>query len=327
MARAGAAAAPCVDLARRAVDTRSGRLPARHADRVPPARVPDQLRRVPFTTAQAAAAGVSRSALRRASWRHVFRDVWVHCEVPDDRETRLAAVRLVIGTAAFVCGPTAAWLHGIDVQDRRGQLVWVGCRNGTRLRARAGCTVREITVEDADVQWLGGVAVTTPLRTVFDCARWLSLVEGVVVADALAHAGRFTAPALEAYAVTHPGLRGVRRVRQVSTLIEPRSESPMESRLRVLLVTHGLPRPEAQWVVTDPAGEFVARLDLAYPEHRLAVEYDGSLHWAQRRADDRRRDALRALGWEIVVVSAHDYYGEPLSLVANVRRALARRAA
>jgi hypothetical protein len=289
--------------------------------------VPDELRLRPFTTAQAAAAGVSRSALRGDSWRHIFRDVWAHRDLPDTRETRLAAVQLVIADGAFICGPTAAWLHGIDVQDRRSELVWVGCRNGSRLRTRQGCFVREITVEDDDIQQLDGVAVTTPLRTAFDCARWLSLVEGVVVADWLAHAGLIAAEELTAYASTHRGLRGVRRLAQVGDLLEPRSESPMESRLRVLLITSGLPRPEPQWEVRDSAGGFVARLDLAYPDRRLAVEYDGALHWAQRRADDRRRDALRALGWEVIVVSSEDYYREPLALVAKVRAALVRRAA
>ncbi len=298
-----------------------------HAVPVPPARVPEQLRHGPFTTAQAAALGVSRSALRGPTWRHVFRDVWVHRDVVDDRRMRLAAVRLVIGDSAFICGPTAAWLHGIDVQDRRGDLVWVGCRNGTRLRARAGCLIREITVDDTDVQQLSGLSLTTPLRTAFDCGRWLGLVEGVVVADALAHARLITAAGLATYASTHRGLRGIRRLQAVCGLIEPLSESPMETRVRVLLVTNGLPRPASQWVVNDPTGHFVARLDLAYPDRRLAIEYDGSLHWAQRRADDRRRDALRRLGWEVVVVSADDYYREPGALVANVRGALARRAA
>jgi hypothetical protein len=76
------------------------------------------------------------------AWRHVFRDVWVHVEVSDTREMRLSAVRLVLGTGAFVCGLTAAWIYGIDVQDRRGDLVWVGYRTGTGLRSRPDCLTR-----------------------------------------------------------------------------------------------------------------------------------------------------------------------------------------
>jgi hypothetical protein len=57
----------------------------------------------------------------------------------------------------------------------------VGCEPG-RLPDR------EISVVDSDLQVVDGVLITTPLRTVFDWGRWLSLVEGTVVADALSHA-------------------------------------------------------------------------------------------------------------------------------------------
>jgi hypothetical protein len=294
---------------------------------MPFARVPDALRDGPFTTQQAAACGVTTSALRGPEWRHVFRDVWVHRDVADCRDLRFAAVRLVLPEGAFVCGLTAAWLYGVEVQDRRGELIWVGCRTGRRLRTRIGCLVREITVADDDLTLVDGVLVTTQLRTVFDCARWLSLTEGVVVADALSHSGAVTQPELAAYARTHRGLRGVRQLAQVLELMEPNSESPMETRVRLLIVLAGLPRPIAQLVIFDGAGRFVARADLGYEEKRLLVEYDGAFHWEQRRADDRRRDALRRLGWTVLVFSREDYYQWPQRIVSEIARALAKRVA
>jgi hypothetical protein len=291
------------------------------------ARVPNDLRTEPFTTAQAAAHGVMRSALQGAAWRHVFRDVWVCAHVPDTREMRLAAVRLVLGDGAFVCGLTAAWMYGIEAQARRGDLVWVGCRTSHRVRTRAGCLTREITVEDSDLKIVDGITMTSELRTVFDCARWLSLVEAVVVADALSHAGLVTVEELAGYAATHRGLRGIRQFDRVIDLMDPLSESPMETRVRLLLVFAGLPRPQAQLIVTDAAGRFVARADLGYEEQRLLVEYDGAFHWDQRRADDRRREAMRALGWTVLVISADDYYKTPTATVARVRRALEKHAA
>jgi very-short-patch-repair endonuclease len=60
---------------------------------------------------------------------------------------------------------------------------------------------------------------------------------------------------------------------------------------------------------------------------KVAVEYDGALHWSRRRADDRRRDAIRALGWTVIVVSAEDYYRHPSGLVVQVRSALRAAAA
>jgi hypothetical protein len=267
-----------------------------HAAVMPNPIVPEQLRLAPFTTARAASYGITRTALKGAQWRHVFREVWVHVDVPDTRETRLDAVHLVLGVGAFVCGLTAAWIYGIEVQDRRGELVWVGCRTTHRLRTRAGCLVREITVEGSDLQVVNGITITTELRTVFDCSRWLSLIEAVVVADAIAHTGAITPADLAAYTAAHRGLRGVRQLDEVLEQIEPLSESPMETRVRLRMVQSGLPRPQAQIIVTNALGEFVARADLGYDEHRLIIEYDGSQHWEQRRADDLRRDAIRRLG-------------------------------
>ncbi|HTR71297.1 MAG TPA: hypothetical protein VMH41_13865 [Mycobacteriales bacterium] len=282
------------------------------------AQVPKELRSRPFTTRQAAALGLSRNALQSAQWRHVFREVWVHNALEDNQQLRLDAVRLVLGADAFVCGLTAAWIQGVDAHDRHADLVWVGCPIGRRVRRRTGCLVRELEIEDDEIVTVRGVRVTRPLRTAFDCARWLTLVEATVVTDALGHGGKIRARDVSAYIDQRPGWRGVRAARLVVTLMDARSESPMETRLRLLLVLAGLPAPQPQVVVTDAAGRFVARLDLAYPDIGLAIEYDGAWHWNQRRADDRRRQAVRDLGWDVVVVSAEDYYRTPDELVAMI---------
>lgn len=256
----------------------------------------------------------------------MFREVWVHADVEDTLPIRIAAARLVLGDEGFLCGLTAAWIYGIDVQDRRGDLVWVGRPTGSWRRPRAGCHVREISVEDSDLQSIDGTLVTTPLRTAFDCARWLSLVEAVVVADSFAHAGRISPERLRSYVLGHRGLRGVVQAGEVPELVEPLTESPMESRLRLLLMRGGFGRPVAQHVVTDPAGGFVARADFAYPDKRIIVEYDGSLHWGQRRDDDRRRDKIRALGWTVLVAGRSDYYDQPDAFLVQLRRAFAAAA-
>jgi very-short-patch-repair endonuclease len=296
------------------------------AARVPRPLVPAQLRDKPFTTATARDLGVSKRALQGSEWRHLFREVWVHASVEDSVAVRIAAARLVLGDEGFLCGLTAAWIHGIDVQDRRASLAWMGRPTGSWRRPRAGCLVREITVADDDLHVIDGTRITTPMRTAFDCARWLSLVEAVVVADALAHDGLITPDGFAAYVEAHPGLRGVVRAREVARLMEPLTESPMESRLRLLLIKGGLGVPIAQYEVRDVAGRFVARADFAYPERRVIVEYDGAQHWDQRRQDDRRRDAMRALGWTVLVASRSDYYASPQAFVGSVRRAFAAAA-
>jgi very-short-patch-repair endonuclease len=95
----------------------------------------------------------------------------------------------------------------------------------------------------------------------------------------------------------------------------------------VLLVEAGLPRPKPQHEVRDRVDTFCGRLDLAYPAPRLGVEYDGADHFKQRREDDRRRDRIRATGWEVLVFSADDVFLTPQATVASVRQSLRERTA
>jgi hypothetical protein len=257
----------------------------------------------------------------------VLRGVWVSADAPDNLELRLQAVALVLPPRAVVCGATAAWLWGASVRRDDDLDVHVLCPNGSRIRSRPGLRVVQGTIEPGDVWQWGAVRVTSAVRTAYDCLHRLPRIDALVIADALTHLNRPTLGELEAYIEAHGGARGVRVVRQRLSEVEPRSESPMETRTRLVLVDGGLPRPEAQWDVYDGDGCHVARLDLAYPELKIAIEYDGALHWAQRRDDDRRRDRLRALGWTVFVVSASDIYREPDQLVAQVSAAMAARAA
>jgi hypothetical protein len=259
--------------------------------------------------------------LSGTQWRHIFRDVWVHTSVPDTLSVRIEAAKLVLGQDGFLCGLTAARVYGVEVQDKRGLLVWMGRHTGDWRRVRSGCLVREITVEPSDLDVVDEASITNPLRTAFDCARWLSLTEAVVVVDALAHAELITPESFATYVRSHRKLRGIRQADWVAQLIEPLSESPMESRMRVLLINSGFENPVAQYIVTDRRGKFVGRADLAYPEQRLIVEYDGAQHWSQRRADDRRRDRMRALGWTVLVASRDDYYESPHDFLGQVRDA------
>jgi very-short-patch-repair endonuclease len=86
-----------------------------------------------------------------------------------------------------------------------------------------------------------------------------------------------------------------------------------------------LPRPLAQFVVRDDAG-FVARVDFAWPEAKIAVEYEGTWHGdspQQVAADRRRLNRLTAAGWTVIFVTAADLH-RPDQLVARLAAALSR---
>lgn len=243
-----------------------------------------------------------------------------------DRIVWRDAARLVMPIDAVLCGVSALTEYGVDVRPTDDLTVHVAI-DGQVPRRWPGLVLRQVELEPDEVTVVGRWLVTTPLRTAFDCARWLSFADGLVAVDAMAHAGLITLDALAALAAGKRRVRGVVQVRELIDLADPLAESPMETRLRLLLVTYGLPRPVCQLEVRGPDGRFVARLDLAYPERRVAVEYDGAFHWGQRRADDRRRDALRSLGWTVLVFSAEDVFNAPARTARLVDQALARAAA
>jgi very-short-patch-repair endonuclease len=144
-----------------------------------------------------------------------------------------------------------------------------------------------------------GVAVTSPLRTAFDLACRGSVVEAVVAVDALAHAFCLRPQDVLRCAYDHPGRRGAARLPEVVRLANALAESPMETRIRVAIVLAGLPMPQLQ----VPVGPY--RLDMAYPDLMLGIEYDGREHLDQRRAlrDLDRQAYLTAAGWRRILRS------------------------
>lgn len=279
----------------------------------------------PFTRAQARMAGLTDNHLESARWRRVFHGVWVPAEVPDTRELRLAAARLVVPDRGVLCGLTAASIFGADVRRLDELDVHVGFAKGERIRKRPGLAVCQETLDPGDITRVDGVQITTPLRTAFDCLRLLRGAERLVVADALTHLGLVDLDELRRYFASKRRLRNLRIGEGLLDVVEPLTESPMETRLRVVLLDGGLPKPKAQHEVRTSTGRLLGRLDLAYPEARLGVEYDGADHWLQRREDDRRRTSIREEDWEVLVYSSDDVYKTPIATSGEVARHLRAR--
>ena len=223
-----------------------------------------------------------------------------------------------------MAGYSAAQLLGADCAppDAPAEVIVRGGR-----RTHPGIRVQRATVPPLDLTTVGGRRLTNPVRTAWDLARRLPTVEAVVAVDALARVGRFDPGALLARRDREPGARGCRHLDDVVALADWRAESPMETRLRVALTRVGLP-PEPQYPVYDEYGFVLARVDLAYPAARLAVEYDGSTHFNRRRAElDAERDTLLAgHGWQTQRVNRTGMGLALLQTVTQVHRLLVPRA-
>ena len=118
---------------------------------------------------------------------------------------------------------------------------------------------------------------------------------------------------------------GADRLAEVLRLADPRSESPMETRLRLLLHDAGVPAAVPQFEVRTELGRLVGRVDLGWPGLRLAVEYDGDQHRErdQFRRDVERLNALRMAGWTVLRLTADDVLRRPAATARMVLAAAA----
>jgi hypothetical protein len=285
----------------------------------------------PFRGTEAVAAGLlTRARLYGPRYRRVYPDVYLPADLELDLATRSrAAYLLVRDRGGVLAGYAAAAVLGVDCapDDAPAEVLLA-----TNSRPHPGLLIHRGTATGADLTVVGDLRVTSPLRTAWDLARRLPLVEAVVVVDALAgcvagSAGGFAPAELLARRAAEPGARGARRLAEVVALADPRAESPPETRLRVALVRAGLPRPEVQFPVLDEYGFELARADLAYPAAKLAIEYDGSTHFEPSRARrDRERDGeLAGIGWQTLRVVADDVGIGMLQTTQRVARLLELR--
>lgn len=120
----------------------------------------------------------------------------------------------------------------------------------------------------------------------------------------------------------HVGAKGIKRLRRAVRHADPRSESPMETRLRMELIRGRLPCPCVQAELRDAAGRLIGRADLYYPDRRLLIEYDGENHRNRLVADLHRQNALVNAGYHLLRFTVVDLRA-PATVVAQVRRARA----
>jgi very-short-patch-repair endonuclease len=174
------------------------------------------------------------------------------------------------------------------------------------------------------VRSLHGMRVSTPARLWYELGTTLQLADLIAVGDYLIHHRYPLASARElAAAVTdYPGRRGLRRLREALPLLDERAESAQESRVRVILTTAGIAGFRVNYWVTASNGKRY-RVDIAFPDRKLALEYQGSHHadLSQYRKDVTRRAALEADGWRVLEIAADDVGP---GLAERVRARLAR---
>jgi very-short-patch-repair endonuclease len=251
----------------------------------------------PFLGTEALAMGDVTLRGLHSRYDRVYRNVYAPrgCEMTAAK--RAAAAWLWAGRQSTLVGLSAAAVHGAKWIDP-SLPAEVYRRNGKPVE---GILIHRDALFDDELQFVGGMSVSTPPRTAFDLGRRRGRTLAVVRVDALANATGLQRASVDGLVERHPGVRGITQLREVVGLMDGGAESPQETRTRLVLIDGGLPRPTTQIKVDT------WRIDMGYEEFKVGVEYDGVQHWTdprQHQYDIDRLAELLARGWLIVRVSA-----------------------
>lgn len=317
-----------------------------------------------FSVADARSAGVSTRRLRHGDLEKPFRGVRSRPLTPQpstrgegaaSQEARILRSAIVrharayrtAGPAhAFFCSVTAAviWRLPLPLRVLRsaGPLtargIDVGVFHPHRSSKAAGVRGRQFRPGRAQVVERDGLQVADPVTTWADLAELLTVDELIAVGDALVHIPRVRgmqrgrasdalASIADLTAATLPRRRGVAKLREALPDIRVGSASPKETELRLALLRAGMPHPALDFDVFAPDGRALGYTELAYPEFRVLIEYEGDHHRrdaGQWERDIEKHAACVAAGWEVVRVNAAQMKPTPAVALSRVRSALIR---
>lgn len=263
----------------------------------------------------------------------------------------LRAYAARIPTGAAFCGETAARIYGLPLPMKREALesnkpedgqadkhvpIHVAAALGRSKPRGKGITGYRLSEALFKTRTFARLPVLQPIETFITCCRHLSVDEAVVMLDALLTNKEIypgmklryrpvtTIDKVEARLAEVGPVQGIRVARDALVLARVRVASPMETKLRLLLVRGGLPEPEVNGIVYTDTGERIAEVDLLYRDAKIAIEYEGDGHRTNKkifRNDLVRERRLRQAGYAYIRVTIEEM-GETSTLVADLRTRL-----
>ncbi len=285
-----------------------------------------------ITRGQALAEGLTGRQIDRrvatGEWVVEARGVYRHRLIGPTWRGRVLATCFALGAVAS--HRTAATLHGIE-GFRPGRVeVVVACG---RWKPPADVILHQSTQMDrVAVEIIDAIPCTGLSRTVLDIAAVVPRWELEHTVDAVIRDHGLDLAALYDVLARHArkGRDGCGRLREVLDGRMGVGTVPLSRWSRMvadLLVARSLPKPQMEFVVRDPSGDFLGQVDLAYPEHKVAIELD-SIRWHLNREsfekDPERRNRLTVAGWAVLNFTWRRYVDDPSGLCREVRSAISR---
>jgi very-short-patch-repair endonuclease len=295
---------------------------------MPRVPLPHEIAARPFSTSEATSLGIGRERLRGADLERPFRGVRLPPDFPATHLNRCLALQARLPLHAYFSGVTAALIMGVPLPARlEGELRL----HVSVARPRVAPTGRNIVghvSSSAESEVWRGARVSPPSRMWCELARELDLADLVAAGEFLIHHNLPIVSAAElASAVNAWGRRaGCALLRESLPMLDDRSESRAESRLRVVLLLANITGLKVNmWIQTSTG--FRYRGDLVFERERVIVEYQSRFHDTTKafEADMTRKSRLEADGWHVFEVNMRDL-DDPAELVARLRGVLAVRA-
>ena len=284
-------------------------------------------RQIVLTRAKARALGIPLSDLLGPGFTRLFHDTYVGSNQLITLRVRARTIMKRLPAATHVSHHTAVRLWGGVAPDSADIHVSMLSRETRCRRAGVAAHLGAASVQTTSCD---GVPTSTPMQAFLDLASvGVGLVDLVIAGDSLVKANGLDPQKFVAAADAYRG-RNARRARRAASLMRAGVDSPMETRLRMLIVLAGLPEPQVNVIVRIAGGKWRWRFDLCYPEYKLIIEYDGRQHAydaGQWSHDLERREWLDQDGWRVLVVISDGIYGDPLRTLQRVRSALEERGA
>jgi hypothetical protein len=293
-----------------------------------------------FTRKEALALGYHDHAIamlvRSGAWVRVRRGAYVFGEgwaALSDGERYAVLCRAAVRqarTEVVLSHLSAANEYGTPLWDCDLTQVHLTRRDGRSGRAEAGIVQHRGLIDEGDVTERNGLVVMSGTRTALELTTMLDVEHAVVEIDHLLHNGHTTRERLRARAETMSCWPKTLTTDLILRLVDGRSESVGESRARYLCWTQHLPAPIPNYPILDAAGVEIARVDLAWPELGVFLEFDGRVKYETLRRDgesvsdcvlrEKRRESTicELTGWRCIRIVWSDLY-RPAEVADRIR--------
>lgn len=268
---------------------------------------------------------------------YIFTELWESMSQLERHFTRSRAAYRTALADVVLSHTSSLAAHGTTVWDLPLSDIHLTRRDGRVGRRAAGVVQHCGAVLDADVVYQGELMYMSATRTALEITTLTDVQHGLVIVNGLLNAGLTTRRLLQDRCVDMEMWPHTLRTDLVLRLCDPRIESAGESRCLCLFWQQGLPRPQLQLQVRDGLGRIAGRLDFAWPELGVWVEFDGRVKYERLRRDGesevdvlmrekRREEAIREItGWECIRITWADL-AHPERIALRIRAAFARAA-